>query len=40
LIEGLVRTVLRDGSIHVNESELLRVVCAVLHCPMPPLLSH
>jgi Zn-dependent protease with chaperone function len=37
LIEGLVRTVAHDGRLKVEESELLRTTCALLHCPMPIL---
>jgi Zn-dependent protease with chaperone function len=39
LIEGLVRTVAHDRRLAVAEGELLRTVCAVLHCPLPPMLS-
>jgi hypothetical protein len=39
LIEGLVATVGLDGTVTVAESELLRTVCAVLHCPLPPILD-
>ena len=39
LIEGLVRTVAHDRRLSVAEGELLRTVCAVLHCPLPPVLS-
>ncbi len=39
LIEGLVRTMSHDGRIAVVEAELLRTVCAALHCPLPPMLS-
>ncbi len=39
LIEGLVAAVSLDGKITVSESELLRTVCAVLHCPLPPMLE-
>ena len=39
LIEGLVRTVAHDRRLSVAEGELLRTVCAVLHCPLPPILS-
>jgi hypothetical protein len=39
LIEGLVRTVAHDRQLSVAEGELLRTVCAVLHCPLPPILS-
>jgi Zn-dependent protease with chaperone function len=38
LIEALVRTIAHDGQLTVNEAELLRAVCASLHCPLPPLL--
>lgn len=38
LIEGLERTVSHDGRLTVPEAELLRTVCAALHCPLPPLL--
>jgi len=38
LIEGLVATVAHDGQVAVSEAELLRTVCVVLHCPLPPLL--
>lgn len=37
LIEGLVRTIANDGMLKVEESELLRTACALLHCPMPIL---
>jgi Zn-dependent protease with chaperone function len=39
LIEGLVRTVAHDRRLSVAEGELLRTVCAVLHCPLPPILG-
>jgi Zn-dependent protease with chaperone function len=39
VIEGLVRTMSLDGRIAVVEAELLRTVCAALHCPLPPMLS-
>ena len=35
LIAGLVRTIGNDGVLKVEESELLRTTCALLHCPMP-----
>jgi Zn-dependent protease with chaperone function len=38
LIEGLAKVVEHDGQMTVGEAELLRVVCAVLHCPLPPFL--
>ena len=38
VIEGLVRTVANDEMLMDEEAELLRTVCALLHCPLPPLL--
>jgi Zn-dependent protease with chaperone function/uncharacterized tellurite resistance protein B-like protein len=39
LIDGLVKTITTDDVMTEAESELLRTVCALLHCPLPPLLS-
>ncbi len=39
LIEGLVLTVAHDRRLSVAEGELLRTVCARLHCPLPPILA-
>ena len=39
LLEGLVAAVSHDGRMAVAEAELLRVACACLHCPLPPLLE-
>jgi hypothetical protein len=39
LVEGLARTVTHDGRCTLAEAELLRTVCAVLHCPLPPQLA-
>jgi Zn-dependent protease with chaperone function len=39
LIEALVAAISRDGRIAVAEAELLRVACASLHCPLPPMLA-
>lgn len=39
LVEGLVAAVSHDGRMSVSEAELLRVACACLHCPLPPLLE-
>jgi hypothetical protein len=39
LIEGLVTSISHDGVVSVAESELLRTVCASLHCPLPPMLE-
>lgn len=38
LVEALVVTIGHDGKLTVGESELLRTVCARLHCPLPPIL--
>ncbi|HET7561477.1 MAG TPA: M48 family metallopeptidase [Rhodanobacteraceae bacterium] len=38
-VQALTRAIAADGKVSVAESELLRVVCAVLGCPLPPLLS-
>jgi Zn-dependent protease with chaperone function len=38
LIEALVRTIAHDGSLTSAEAELLRAICAVLECPLPPVL--
>ena len=37
VVEALVRTMSHDGRIAVPEAELLRTVCAALHCPLPPI---
>ncbi len=39
LLEALVKTLAHDGRVTVGEAELLRVVCASLHCPLPPALG-
>jgi Zn-dependent protease with chaperone function len=39
LVEALTRTMSHDGRVTVAESELLRTVCAGLHCPLPPMLA-
>jgi Zn-dependent protease with chaperone function len=38
VIEGLVKTVANDEMLMDEEAELLRTICALLHCPLPPLL--
>lgn len=37
LVKALVLTIASDRRMTVAESELLRAICAVLHCPLPPL---
>jgi Zn-dependent protease with chaperone function len=39
LVKALVTTVSHDLRMTAAESELLRAVCAVIHCPLPPLYS-
>ena len=39
LIDGLVKTITTDDVMTEAESELLRTVCALLHCPLPMLLN-
>jgi len=38
LIEGLVKTVANDEMLMDEEAELLRTICALLQCPLPPML--
>lgn len=37
LVEAMVKTVTHDQQLTLGETELLRTVCATLHCPLPPL---
>jgi Zn-dependent protease with chaperone function len=37
LVSGMVTVIGHDGVMTVSEIELLRTVCALLHCPLPPL---
>ncbi|MFD0739282.1 M48 family metallopeptidase [Lysobacter koreensis] len=39
LVEAITAAVSHDGRVSVVESELLRTICAVLHCPLPPMLD-
>jgi Zn-dependent protease with chaperone function len=39
LVKGLFAAVTVDGTVRVMESELMRLVGAVLDCPLPPLLE-
>jgi hypothetical protein len=39
LLEGLVAAISHDGQVSLAEAELLRTVCASLHCPLPPMLE-
>ena len=38
-IEGLAIAVLADQRVTLEEAELLRLICACLHCPLPPFLA-
>jgi hypothetical protein len=37
LLEALLETLHHDRRIRPEEAEMLRAICASLHCPMPPL---
>jgi Zn-dependent protease with chaperone function len=37
LVAAVVTTVMADRVVTLEESELLRTVCGVLHCPVPPV---
>jgi len=39
LVEAITAAVSHDGRVSVAESELLRTICGVLHCPLPPMLE-
>ena len=39
VVAALTRAISADGVVSVAEAELLRKVCAALHCPLPPLLQ-
>jgi Zn-dependent protease with chaperone function len=39
LVEALAATAAHDGQLTVAEAELLRIVCAVLHAPLPAALA-
>ncbi|MGY0799244.1 M48 family metallopeptidase [Lysobacter sp. A286] len=39
LVEAITIAISHDGRVSVAESELLRTICGVLHCPLPPLLG-
>ena len=40
LVEAMVATVTHDQQLTMGEAELLRAVCASMHCPLPPLVAH
>jgi Zn-dependent protease with chaperone function len=39
VIEGLVKTISNDDVMTVEEAELLRATCALMHCPLPLLVG-
>jgi len=39
LVKALTRAIGADGKVSVSEAELLRTICAGLHCPLPPQLE-
>ncbi|NYZ62489.1 M48 family metallopeptidase [Luteimonas deserti] len=39
MVEAITAAVSHDGRVSVAESELLRTICGVLHCPLPPTLE-
>ena len=39
VVEAVTAAISHDGRIDVAEAELLRTICAVLHCPLPPMLE-
>ncbi len=39
LVEGIAATIAHDNRITVPEAELLRTICGVLRCPLPPTLE-
>jgi hypothetical protein len=39
LVESLVAAIADDGVVTPSEAELLRTACALVHCPLPPLIA-
>jgi hypothetical protein len=39
VVAALTRAISADGMVSVAEAELLRTICAALHCPLPPMLQ-
>lgn len=39
MVEAITAAISHDGRVSVAEAELLRTICAVLHCPLPALLE-
>jgi len=39
VVRGLAQSIGADGVVTVTEAELLRTICAALHCPLPPIVD-
>ena len=39
LVKSLTVTISHDGKVTINEAELLRAICGIIHCPLPPFLT-
>ena len=39
MVEAITAAISHDGRVSVAESELLRTICGVLHCPLPAMLE-
>jgi len=39
VVEAITDAITHDGQVNVQEAELLRTICAVLHCPLPAMLE-
>ena len=39
MVEAITAAASHDGRISIAEAELLRTICGVLHCPLPPMLE-
>jgi Zn-dependent protease with chaperone function len=39
LLDALALIVAQDGSLEVEEAEMLRAICGSLHCPLPPFVD-
>ncbi|MDH5822945.1 M48 family metallopeptidase [Luteimonas sp. RD2P54] len=39
MVEAVTAAAMHDGRVSVAEAELLRTICGVLHCPLPPMLD-
>jgi Zn-dependent protease with chaperone function len=40
VVDGLAKSLMHDAQLTIGEAELLRAVCAVLRCPLPPILTN